>query len=59
MISLFYLLIYLLKKGQMPGNSKKNTPNPNELFKVSLSAKMNQTSEDLCFDNSKDLLVFK
>ena len=36
MISLFYLLIYLLKNGQMPGLSKKNTLNPNELLKVSL-----------------------
>ena len=59
MISLFYLMIYLLCDGQMPGHQKNKTCDSNTLLQHSLKVKMNQTSKDLCFDKSKDLRAFK
>ena len=58
-ISLFYLLVYLLHDGRMPGFKYHPKQDVEELFQAALQARENQKSKDVCFGASKDLIDFK
>ena len=59
LISLFYLMVYLFKQGQLPGVNLVENYDPTEQFKLIFEARKNQTSKDLCFGNTKGLKEFK
>lgn len=59
LIALFYLIVYLFKKGNLPGTTCDEDTDVNEEFKIIRDAKMNQTTKDVCFGNTKDLAAFK
>lgn len=59
LISLFYLMVYMLKRGNLPGLNIKDDTDVNEEFKIVRDAKQNQTSKDLCYGNTQDLKAFK
>ena len=59
LIALFYLIVYLFKKGNLPGTTCDEETDVNEEFKIIRDAKMNQTTKDVCFGNTKDLAAFK
>ena len=58
MISLFYLLIYLLKKGRMPGLKYKPTDDSTYLLNTALQLRQNQKADDICYGNSRVLRSF-
>lgn len=59
LISLFYLLVYLFKRGNLPGTTVPADTDVNDEFKIIRDAKINQSTKDVCFGNTKDLTSFK
>lgn len=59
LISLFYLMVYMFKQGQLPGVNLVENYDPTEQFKLIFEARKTQTSKDLCFGNTKGLKEFK
>ena len=60
LISLFYLMIFMFKRGEMPGFGRRsNLTNGNGDFQLIFKAKKKMRTSDLCFDNTKDLSKFK
>ena len=59
MIAVFYLLVYLLKGGNLPGTNLKNNADVNKEFQMIRDAKMKQRTNDICFGNTKGLSTFK
>ena len=58
LISLFYLLVFILKSGSMPGFKYYEEVDKNVQFKQIKTAKESQKLNDLCFGNSKELSGF-
>ena len=59
MISLFYLLVFLLQKGAMPGlDGKLHSDLIKKLGQIR-NYRKNQKTDDLCFENTKQLRAFK
>ena len=59
LISVFYILVYLLKQGNMPGIELNNDYDPNQVFDEIKETRRAQKSKDLCFGNTKELKTFK
>ena len=60
LISLFYLMIYMLKGGKMPGFGRRtNLTNGNGDFRLIFDAKKLMRTSDLCFENTYDLNKLK
>ena len=59
LISLFYLMVYLFKKGQLPGVKVTSDMDVNEEFRLIRDVKKSQKTSDVCFGNTKDLSSFK
>ena len=59
LISLFYLMVYLFKQGQMPGINLAEGYDQTELFKTLFQVRQTQTSKELCFGNTQGLKEFK
>lgn len=59
MISLFYLIVYLLKGGNLPGTNLKTNTDVNKEFQIIRDVKMKQRTADICFGNTKGLSTFK
>ena len=59
LISLFYLLVYLMKGGNLPGTSLANSTDVNQEFQHIRDVKIKQRTHDLCFGNTKGLTNFK
>lgn len=57
-ISLFYLLVYILKKGQVPNYTINYDGNKNSEFKKILEMRKIEEPKDLCFDNTQGLAEF-
>lgn len=57
-ISLFYLLVYVFKKGKMPNLTINYDGNKNKEFKKILDVRSSEQSIDLCFDNTAGLVEF-
>lgn len=58
MISLFYLLTYLFKKGRLPNVQYNNNLDGIKRFDIVRQAREVESSQDLCFGNTEDLLDF-
>ena len=58
MISLFYLLVFMIRGGSMPGFKIDNKVDKNEQFKKIKEAKESQRLRDVCFDNTRELSKF-
>ena len=59
LISLFYLIVYLLKGGNLPGTNLKTNTDVNKEFQIIRDVKMKQRTADICFGNTKGLSTFK
>ena len=58
LISLFYLLVYILKNGQMPGFDIQAKQDTNKQFNTIRNVKQNEGLHDICFGNTADLGKF-
>lgn len=58
LISLFYLLVFMFKGGEMPGFDIHDKKNKSKQFNTIRNVKMSQKLSDLCFDNTKKLSKF-
>ena len=56
--SLFYLMVYVLKKGNMPGIKIEEGQDLNDLFLNCLEARENETEDELCCGNTEDFKTF-
>ena len=55
LILLFYLLVYMLKGGQIPGHSGYNSDDSIEKdFEIIFKVKFTLKTKDLCFGNTSD-----
>ena len=59
LIQLFYLLIYILKRGQMPGFDGCTDDQITSDFGKIFELKSTQKTKDLCFGNTKEFSKFK
>lgn len=58
LISLCYLLIYLLNKGNLKGIDLSQNLSKNESFNLVKKAKMNNSVAEMCCDNANSILLF-
>ena len=58
-MQLFYLLIYIIKRGQIPGFGGCTEGEITSDFEKIFELKCTQKTKDLCFKNTKDLSKFK
>ena len=60
LISLFYLIVYMLKGGIIPGfGSRKNDSELYEDFELIYNIKKSKKTKKFCFENTADLADFK
>jgi hypothetical protein len=58
LISLCYLLIYILNEGSLKGIDLSQNLSRNESFNLVKKAKMKTSVSDFCCDNAKSLINF-
>lgn len=58
LISLFYLIVFMFKRGQMPGFDIHDDEDKNKQFKTIRDVKFKYRASDLCCDNTKELIRF-
>jgi len=58
LISLFYLLVFMIRGGSMPGFEIDNRVDKNQQFRTIKAAKESQRLKDVCFDNTSELSQF-
>lgn len=58
LISLFYLLVFMVRGGSMPGFEIDNRVDKNQQFRTIKAVKESQRLRDVCFDNTSELSAF-